>query len=218
MNKTFTPAITYCFVFILLLLTASGCSDRTKPVTTDPVFARSSGLTEEQADARTRQLLLQKLHIDALSADTLGPARVFTKVPDQAVPLPVHNSNYPKQIEAIYQVCQDSLGHIVYLAESPFSESGDWDIVYRSYYDAQGRIFAFERTAGFFNSTCTQGALYETMIKFFDAQGQVLATEHSYQDENGKAIQNKPCDFPYNFPYEVVTDVETYCRKINLRL
>jgi hypothetical protein len=216
MIKNFTPPL-FIFAFILFLLTETGCSDRTKPVTTDPVYARSKG-TEEQEDMLTQQLLLQKLHIDALSVDTLGPARVFTKVPNQEVPLPVKNRNYPKKIEAIYQVCQDSLGRIIYLAESPFSESGDWDIVYRSYFDARGRIFAFERTAGFFNSTCTKGALYETMIKFFDPQGQVMATEQSYQDENGKAIRDKPCDFPYNLPYEVVTDVETYCRKIKLRL
>lgn len=217
MNKTFTPA-TPSGIILLLLLLATGCSDRARPSTTDPVFARSHGDTDQQQDLLTQQLLLQKLHIDALVVDTLGPARVFTKVPGQDEPLPVRDRDYPKQLEAIYQVCQDSLGRIIYLAESPFSESGDWDIVYRSYYDARGRIFAFERTAGFFNSSCTSGALYETMIKYFDPQGQVLATEQSYQDGDGKVIQDQPCDFPYNFPYEVETDAAAYCRKIKLRL
>jgi hypothetical protein len=217
MHKNFTLAFPAFLVFILLLLAATACSDRAKPVTTDPVFARRTAMAEENA-ALAKQLLLEKLHIDALTVDTLTPPLVFTKVPGQLLPVPVRNRQYPKKLEAIYQVCRDSLGRIVYLAESPFSASGDWDIVYRSYYDGRGRIFAFERTAGFFNSACIEGALYETTVKFFNAQGQVVATEQTYADDKGTPIRDKPCDFPYNFPYEVVTDVATYCRKLNLRL
>lgn len=201
----------------MLLLTGLGCSDRAKPAVTDPYSAGNSEIRQEH-EARARQLLLQKLHIDALTLDTLAPALVFTKLPGQEVPVPVRNRQYPKHIEAIYQVCRDSEGRIVYLAESPFSQSGDWDIVYRSYYDEQGRIFAFERTAGFFNSACLSGALYQTLVKFFNQQGQVIASEQSFQDQEGRPVKDKPCEFPYNFPYEVVTDVDAYCRKLKLKL
>ena len=217
MNKTFTPFTPSYLVLFLLLLTALGCSDRAKPVMTDPFSGREPE-TRKEHEEQARQLLLQKLHIDALTLDTITPALVFIKVPDQDAPVQVKNREYPKTLEAIYQVCRDSEGRIVYLAESPFSQSGEWDIVYRSYYDEQGRIFAFERTAGFFNSACTSGALYQTLVKFFNQQGQVIATEQTFQDQEGKPIQDKPCDFPYDFPYEVVTDVNTYCRKLHLRL
>jgi hypothetical protein len=216
MNAFFDLARTGRFIIAWSLIGLMGCSDRTNPAVTSP----GTNNTREAAENTTlaRQLLLAKLHIDALSLDTLAPARVFFKVPNQEMPVPVKNRDYPKKFEAMYQVCQDSAGHIVYLAESPFSETGDWDIVYRSYYDARGRIFAFERTAGFYNSTCTTGPLYENLTRFFNTQGQVVATEQTYTDEKGVAIKDKPCDFPYNFPYEVVTDVQAYCRKIKLRL
>ena len=213
MNKIFTRTLLSGF----MLLLATGCSDRAKPVVTDPADARHAGLAA-QHQAQARELLLEKLHIDALTLDTLAPALVFTKVPDQATPVAVVNRRYPKKFEAIYQVYQDSGGHIVYLAESPYSETGEWDIVYRSYYDTRGRIFAFERTAGFYNSDCTAGALYEHLTSFYDPKGRVISTERSYTDENNKPIRNIPCAFPYNFPYEVVTDVQAYCRKIRLRL
>jgi hypothetical protein len=211
------PARTSFFALALFLLVGMGCSDRAKPATAIPDYGSKAEAAAENP-VLARQLLLQKLHIDALTLDTLTPALVFIKVPDQPTPVAVKNRDYPKKLQAIYQVCRNSEGRIVYLAESPLSESGDWDIVYRSYYDAQGRIFAFERTAGFFNSACTAGALYQTLIKFFNPQGQVIATEQSFQDEEGKEIQNIPCDFPYNFPYEVMTDVGAYCRKLKLRL
>lgn len=214
MNKNFTLTILYG---LMLLLLSTGCSDRAKPVVTDPMGARQAGLTE-QHQTQARQLLLEKLHIDALTLDTLAPARVFTKIPGQATPVAVVDRRYPKKVEAIYQVYQDSLGHIVYLAESPYSETGEWDIVYRSYYDTRGRLFAFERTAGFYNSACTAGALYEHLTSFYDAKGRVISTERSYTDENNKPIEGIPCAFPYNFPYEVVTDVQAYCRRIGLRL
>jgi hypothetical protein len=217
MHRIFTPATLSYLVLILLLLTGLGCSDRAKPVMTDPFSGRDAE-TRKEHEEQARQLLLQKLHIDALTLDTITPALVFIKLPEQEMPVPVKNRQYPKKLEAIYQVCRDTEGRIVYLAESPFSQSGNWDIVYRSYYDEQGRIFAFERTAGFFNSACTSGALYQTLVKFFNQQGQVIATEQSFQDQEGKPIKDKPCDFPYNFPYEVVTDVDTYCRKLKLRL
>ncbi|MGV3502922.1 MAG: hypothetical protein ACO1O1_04395 [Adhaeribacter sp.] len=199
----------------MVLLQALGCSDRTQPATTEPALVPADSASLQTL---SRQLLLEKLHIDALTLDTLGPVQVFTKVAHQAAPVAVVGRQYPKKLQAIYQVYQDSLGHILYLAESPYSETGDWDIVYRSYYDTQGRIFAFERTAGFYNSSCTEGALYEHLISFYDPRGRTISTERSYTDQNNTPVQGIPCAFPYNFPYEVVPDVNAYCRKINLKL
>lgn len=215
MHKSFTQTLLYGFLLLLLLHTLS-CSDRAQPASTEADMVLEADSASLQTLAR--QLLLEKLHIDALSLDTLGSVQVFTKLAGQAVPVAVVNRQYPKKFEALYQICHDSLGRIVYLAESPYSETGDWDIVYRSYYDARGRIFAFERTAGFYNSTCTAGALYEHLISFYDPRGRSISTERSYTDENNKAIQGIPCAFPYNFPYEVVPDVNAYCRKIRLPL
>jgi len=160
-------------------------------------------------------LKANKRHIDSLLMDT-DRIIVLVKVPGSNDLQIIKNGKFPDEVETTYNLFSDRTGHIVYILESPTSESGDWDIVYESYFNGEGNLFCFERTAGFFNVECSDGSakpeepVHEKLIKYFNTRSKPIDSVYTLVDHDNKPLNKSKCVSPYNYPYNIIFSVNNY--------
>jgi len=127
---------------------------------------------------------------------------------DSAEPVSVTDDAWPENTIVSINVLRDEKGQIIFYAEYPFSESGDWFIAYEYFADkVSGHIYGFKRTASFFNSMCTDGVLNEKSIYFFNADFALIGKEYSLTDSNNKPINPVSCYFPYDYDYIIPKNI-----------
>jgi hypothetical protein len=161
-------------------------------------------------------LALNKSLIDRQAADT-SKLMVLVKVPGRKKLIQVIDDKYPDEIETTYNLLKDKEGHIVYAVEIPESESGDWFISYKSYFKADGKLFAFERQAGIFNGECTKEEdepLNERLIRYYDSHFNVVDSVYGLKDSKGKILSKSACVLNYDYPYQVAKSINAY-KKLN---
>ena len=122
--------------------------------------------------------------------------------------------HYPGKIEAAYNVLKNPEGKVIYVAEIPFSPKDDWFIAYKSYFNENGKLFAFQRLNNFFHSECTKGAALESLTRFYNDDFTVADSSYTLTDSNKKELDKEKCKFPDSFPYTVAKTLEEY-RKIH---
>ena len=155
--------------------------------------------------------------IDRIKMDS-NKLTVLVKVPGSDSLQWVKNGKFPDEVETTYNLLKDKTGNIVYILESPTSESGDWDIDYKSYFDSKGHLFAFERSAGFFNEECTDGSanpaepVHEKLIKFFDTRSKPIDSVYTLVDQDKKPLNKSKCVSNYDFPYRIIFNLKSYLK------
>jgi len=128
---------------------------------------------------------------------------------------------FPDSVETTYNILKDNLGRIIYIMESPYSESGDWNIEYKNYFDTNGQLFSFERIAGFFNSECTTDTddpAHEKLVEYFDRNEKLVDSVYTLMDNNKNPLKRSSCTFNYDFPYKIIHRLKDYLKanKIDL--
>lgn len=117
--------------------------------------------------------------------------------------------NQSRPIETIYNIFKKD-GKIIYIAEMPKSPNDDWFIVYKSYFDENGNLFAFQRNNNFFNSKCTKYAALENLVKYYDEKAELIDSTYTLTDNKEKDLTKLDCELPYNFPYKIYNSVSEY--------
>ncbi len=196
------------FILIFFVFISFGCSSTSTKSTSTLNLKNTTVL---------KRLNQQKKVIDSLANDT-NSLVVYAKVPSNLNPVLVKNANFPDEVEVSYNVLKDKKGKVIYIFESPTGESGDWDIAYRSYFDKNGKLFAFERKAGFFNSECTDGVAHEVSVKYYSQNANLIDSTYSLIDDNKKSLMKSKCNFNYNFSYTIYKSSENYIKANHLKL
>ncbi|OKS88265.1 hypothetical protein [Mucilaginibacter polytrichastri] len=132
---------------------------------------------------------------------------VWAKVKGKPIAIKVNNGKWPDNIEYSYNLITDTVNHTTLVLASPYSESGDWDIDYLYYFDANGKLFSFERRTGFFNSECTtdDDAAHETITYYYNSQFKQIRKFYRLQDSKGRNLIKSKCILNYDF-----TDYKIY--------
>ena len=164
-----------------------------------------------EPDIRER-LKYQKATIDTLFNRRKEKIEVLVKLVDNDELVKVSNGNFPKNVETTFNIIKDNLGQVITISEFPFSESGDWNIILTHYFDKDGKTFAFERQTNFFNSICTDGVAYETKTEFYNSAFQLIDKDYRLVDEKNNNLQKDSCQFPYDYDYKVLADIDNYIR------
>lgn len=85
-------------------------------------------------------------------------------------------------------------------------------------------LFAFERTAGFFNEACTVGSakpdepVYKKLIKYFDSCSNVIDSAYLLTDNDKRPLNKSKCVSDYNFPYHIIFSLKSYLKANNIKL
>jgi hypothetical protein len=194
--------LTFILIICVALLSACNSTDsRTNSSSTSRL------LPEPDIIERLRY---KKTIIDTLFKESKDKLIVLAKLVDKDEPILIKNGNFPDNVETTFNILKDSLGQIVTVSEFPFSESGDWNIMFTHYFDKDGKTFAFERQSNFFNSICTDGVAYETRTEFYNSDFQLIDKTYKLVDEKNKTLQKDSCQFPYDYEYKVSADNGKY--------
>src|SRR5258705_3132290 len=93
---------------------------------------------------------------------------VLVKTHGQEDLMKVIDKQWPENIETTFNILQNQSGRIIYVAEFPTSESGDWFVIIKRYFNDGGRIIALEKEFKYFNESCTSGSVISTLIELYD--------------------------------------------------
>lgn len=160
-----------------------------------------------------QQSLVEQLKHKKHGVDSLITGQsliILAKVAGKNELVLVKDRRYPAKLEVTYNLLKDDAGRIIYLAELPYSETSDWFIAYKSYFDSSGKLFAFQRLNNFMGSKCAPGAAMENLIRYYDEKAQVIDSAYTLMDTFNKPLTKDSCLFPYNFPYEVLHQLSDY--------
>lgn len=161
------------------------------------------------------RLQYQKMIIDTAISKSGWTNEVWVTEPKSLSLTRVINEQWPETVETTYNIWRDEKNAIQLIGEYPFSESGDWEIAYLHYFDRSALTFAFARYTGFYNSLCTGDMAKEDIIDYYDAGFNRRDRSYKLKDLEGNKLEKDNCEFPYDHPYEVVPDLETYLSRIN---
>lgn len=110
--------------------------------------------------------------VDSLVARNHSTVIYAAGMPGHQLELISNPDDAPDSADEIFAVLRDQRGRVEYAAESPVSQSGDWNIQSIHYFDTTGTTVVVERGASFFNG-CTLAntdstiGLRETVTSYF---------------------------------------------------
>lgn len=178
-------------------------------------YSSSSQLFPQQ-DILER-LKFQKATIDTLFNHNKDKLLVFVKLVDKDELIQITNGKFPENVETTFNIFKDSFGKVITVSEFPFSESGDWNIIFSHYFDKEGKTFAFDRQTNFFNSICTDDVAFETKTEFYNSDFLIIDKEYKLVDKQNQPLQKDSCLFPYDFDYKVSTDIDKYLQSNKIK-
>lgn len=129
----------------------------------------------------------RKDSIDKASLRDTDSLLAFVKMRDKERLIKIYNGKFPEDsIECTYNILLSN-GRVLLIMSSPYSESGDWDLEYTHYFDADGRTFAYQKRANAF-ALPNDGVAYETTLDYFGPG--LKRIRHSYKlvDQNDKPL------------------------------
>lgn len=141
--------------------------------------------------------------VDIYLKDNLDSLKLMAITSLAKKPVEVLNREWPEEMITSINFLENEDGKIYYYAEYPFSESGDWSIGYQHYFDDQGRLFAFKRTASFFNSECSGGAVFEESVYIFNQSSELISKSYRLENNKGEDLSRSNCYFPYDYPFQI---------------
>jgi hypothetical protein len=201
-------------LFILVFLLLASCINQSQP---EEAILESvtNSKNQEALQGEVVRLVERKAFIDTLISHNKLQVEVLVQQPDSEKLIVVVNEEFPEEVERTFNIWRDSDGRIVFIGEYPYSESGDWYIEYKHYFNEAGETFAFERITNFFNSICTDGVAREVILDFYDSNFRKLHQVYSLTDMDANKLNKEECGFPYDYPYVFSQSLDSYVEMMN---
>lgn len=176
----------------------------------------SSSQQKKEEDAQLKELTALKINIDNMMSDST--LQVLVKVKGKPELQVVKDKGYPRNIETTYNLLRDTTGKVLFISEMPYNATSEWFIAYKSYFDADGKLFAFQRQNNFLNNGCTRGAAMENSIGYYNDDFLLIDSLYTITDTYKKPLDKKACKFPYNFKYTITKTLNEYLATKNIKL
>ncbi|BAU52245.1 hypothetical protein [Mucilaginibacter gotjawali] len=189
------------FLFLsLLFLTSSPLSTRTNnrflPAIAPP-------------DSILAKLKASKAAIDKYVAQHPKNLIVLVKVPGKKNLVRVINEKWPDEIEYTYNIMIGQPGKVIFIDQIPYSESGDWFIEYKHYFDERGNTFAFSKEESIFDDSVKGGIVRTTLLKYFDAGFKNISQVDKLTDKDGNEIKKNKNNFNFReYKYAIYKSVK----------
>src|SRR5260221_1541717 len=129
----------------------------------------------------------------------------------------VMDKKWPENIETIFNILLNQKGQIIYSAEFPTSESGDWNLAIKHYFNAQGKSIAFKKVFTYF-SNCSPGTATSKLTQLYDINFNVLITTQTLTDNNGKKLDKKECSNEMDVGIETIATISDLIKLKKIRL
>lgn len=115
---------------------------------------------------------------------------------------------WPDSTAISYDVFPDEMGKVRLAFQSPFSQSGDWNLDLSHYFDAHEMTFLVERQMSFFNgcwddSTGKMVPIRETTTSYLDSDGRIVARDFVRSTFDDDPAPTRRCNTTMRPPYSV---------------
>lgn len=163
----------------------------------DPRYPETDKIIEEAKD-----ILNQADHI-FMRENYL--VELYIQTDDEEIKLVPHFQDVPENLSSTFNIIRNKDGNIMYVAEFPYSESGDWENIYESIYDSKGDLILFVRKSSFLHSDSlnTEVVIYEKSEYYYSSSHKLLKKtylmKYAKQDQVPTGVK---VDFPYRFDYK----------------
>jgi hypothetical protein len=127
---------------------------------------------------------------------------VFVKLKGQPTPQRIINEKWPENIEFTYNILKNDLGQVIYFGEFPYSESGDWVLELRHFFNNNEQTIAIEKRLSFFNEDCSEGAITEILTDLYLSNFRLHGTLKSLRDSKDNPIRDANCGDHYKWPID----------------
>jgi hypothetical protein len=117
----------------------------------------------------------------------------------------------PDAFYSSYNVIKNKTGKIIYIAEYPQSESGDWFTQYENYFDDSGNLVSFIRKSSFFNGECAEVVCEESEY-YYDSNHILVKKTYEITDDEGNPLDYTKCTFYYRNDYIIYQTLEEYLK------
>ena len=144
---------------------------------------------------------------------------VLVKVPGKKNLVFVKNEHWPDNVEYTYDIYKNPIGKIIFIAQTPYSESGDWNIIYKHYFDEHGNTCAFSKEESIFNDSVKGGVAREILLNYYDEKFKIINNSNILTDEDFHPIKGniKAYEFP-EYEYRVYKNVSQCLSAYHVRL
>jgi hypothetical protein len=164
----------------------------------DPRFPETDGICVQAKD------LLKQADLIFMRDNYL--VELYTQAgEEQGIKLVSNFDNAPENLTATYNIIRNKEGHIMYAAEFPYSESGDWENIYESVFNDKGDILVFVRKSSFFYNDANHSdvIVYEKSEYFYNSDQKLIKKTYQLKFGDKTEIpQGVKIDFQYRFPYK----------------
>lgn len=145
-------------------------------------------------------LLKQKKEIEDRVAAKKDKLIVLVRIKGEEKTQVVKNENWPENIETTFNVLKNEAGQVIYVAEFPTSESGDWTLELKHFFNDAGETFIFQKRLTYFNDDCGNGVVIDTQTDVFGKGFSYIGTLKQLVDGKGIPIADRTtCSDPYQW-------------------
>ena len=164
-------------------------------------------------------LIRKKKEIEEKITSNKDDQIVLVRIVGQEKLVVVKDKNWPDDIETTFNILKNSSGQIIYIGEFPTSQSGDWTLDLKHFFNEQGETFAFEKRLVFFNDECGDGVVIETLTDFFTKGFKRIGTLRQLRDGKDNPITDlESCSDPYQWPIEKKGSVSELTKAMQMEL
>ena len=133
--------------------------------------------------------------------------------------LRVKEGDWPDDTEFIYTILKDERGKIMLITQSPYSQSGDWYLECKHYFNSNGKTFAFSKRETVFNDSVKGEVAMETFLRFYNDRFEVIEKDYRLTDGDDKLIKRNKNDFDFrDFKEQVYSNVSDCLKAYNIKL
>ena len=105
------------------------------------------------------------------------------------------------------------------IAQIPYSESGDWYIEYKNYFDNNGKTFCFRKKETVFDDSVKGGVAMEELFNYYDKNFNILSKIEKLTDKDEKTLKRTKTDFGFpEYKYSVCKNLNECLVKYHIQL
>jgi hypothetical protein len=165
------------------------------------------------------ELKKKKAAIDQYEYKHRNEIMVFVKLEGKKKLIRAKNEDWPDDTEYIYNVLKDTSGRIILTEQIPYSQSGDWYIEYKHYFDDSGNTFAFSKRETLFDESVKGGVAMEELFKYYNKNFKTLFQTSQLTDKDEKPLKRNKNEFNFrDDKYSIYKSINDCLKAYNISL
>jgi hypothetical protein len=181
------------FIYIAILAVSYSCHSQISPL--------SENLKEKMTEIDSA-ISQQKLAVTVLIRLENGTIKKMSKSD-------VKNHLWPDSMSTSYDIYKNEKEEIISIVESPYIESGDWNISYQYYFDENGKTFAYTNFEGSYVNNCSGAEITrETITFFYNEYFNIVDSLHEMTDGKRSRLPDDCLSYNKNQYYATFSSVE----------